>query len=241
MAQLCPDAAPLVAAARALDAAKAVAAGTPPVAPTGDAAALATFTDSLSKDAATLGGLAAHYGAHAGDAARAVAAVTAALKTAESARRASATVLTTGIGKSGAVAARFAISLRSLGLRAAFVHGSEWVHGDLGGAGPGDVVVAFSHSGRTGELVDAATRLAGKGVRVFSVTNDGASPLARASEAHLPAPAPGELLGVVPTRSIAAQEAVVNGLLAAVAAATRLDAVAFKAHHPGGSIGGGAR
>lgn len=55
--------------------------------------------------------------------------------------------LTTGLGKSGLVAARLASSLSAIGLGAAYVHGAEWAHGELGGVGDGDVVLAVSHSG----------------------------------------------------------------------------------------------
>ena len=150
-------------------------------------------------------------------------------------------VLVTGIGKSGAVASRLAISLRSLGIRAGWVHGNEWHHGDFGAAGPGDLVIALSHSGRTVELIDVAARLTARGVGVASITGNASSPLARASNiAHLHAPASNELLGVVPTRSICAQEAVANALLSLVADALCLTKEGFQKHHPGGSIGGGA-
>lgn len=46
--------------------------------------------------------------------------------------------------------------------------------------------------------------------------------------------------GVVPTRSIVAQEALVNGLLTAVAQGMGLSVGAFRENHPGGSIGAAA-
>jgi D-arabinose 5-phosphate isomerase GutQ len=49
-----------------------------------------------------------------------------------------------------------------------------------------------------------------------------------------------ELLGSVPTRSIVAQEAVANGVLAALVAAVGMTPGEFKAHHPGGAIGAAA-
>lgn len=270
----------MVAAAAALDAARGVSAagggggssggaaqvggGSPPSASAGDAgadaAAAAAFQRSLLLDAAAAAGVAA---AHASAPPPALPALVAALTRALSSPRpipaatppsppCAAVCYTTGIGKSGAVAARLAISLRSLGVRASFVHGSEWAHGDLGAAGRDDVVIAFSHSGRTAELLGAGVALAGRGVRVFSVTGDETSPMARGSAGHLWAPVPAapassaggsgagsstELLGSVPTRSIVAQEAVANGVLAALVAAVGLTPGEFKAHHPGGAIG----
>ena len=154
----------------------------------------------------------------------------------------SGVVYTSGMGKAGAVAARLALSLRSLGVRSSFVHGSEWVHGDLGAAGKGDAVVFFSHSGRTAELLDASARVSAAGARVFAITGSPGSPLAKAasgSGGHLAATAEGELLGAVPSRSIVAQEAVATGLCAAFVAASGLTRAAFTRWHPGGAIGAG--
>ena len=39
---------------------------------------------------------------------------------------------TTGVGKSGLIAARMASSLSSIGLPSQWVHGAEWAHGELG-------------------------------------------------------------------------------------------------------------
>ena len=197
------------------------------------------FTTSLREDSRALAGLATHYGTPEAGAVAAVARALAATRA--SGGGGGGGVHCSGLGKSGAVAARLAISLRSIGLRAAFVHGAEWAHGDLGGAGPGDAALLFSHSGKTAELVDAAARLRARGVAVFAVTGDSASALARAAAAgHLPAPAAGELLGAVPTRSIVAQEAVANAVLSAVVAETALSREAFRENHPGGAIGAAA-
>lgn len=48
----------------------------------------------------------------------------------------------------------------------------------------------------------------------------------------------GDLLGVIPSASIVAQEAVCNLVVAGVASALHIDGAAFKANHPGGAIGG---
>jgi arabinose-5-phosphate isomerase len=139
------------------------------------------------------------------------------------------------------VAGRLAISLRSIGIRASFVHGSEWHHGDLGVAGAGDVVVLLSHSGRTAELVDVGARLTSKGVHVFAITGNADSPLAGvASSGYLLAASGPELLGTIPTRSIVAQEAVANAVVSAVAASLGLTIEQFKHNHPGGAIGAAA-
>src|SRR6266568_3990454 len=63
-------------------------------------------------------------------------------------------VLTTGMGKAGHVARKFASTLCSTGTPASYVHPGEAAHGDLGLVGPGDCMVAFSTSGKTREVVE---------------------------------------------------------------------------------------
>lgn len=63
-------------------------------------------------------------------------------------------VLTTGIGKAGHVARKFASTLCSTGTPAAYVHPGEAAHGDLGFIGPEDCIVAFSTSGKTREVIE---------------------------------------------------------------------------------------
>ena len=86
--------------------------------------------------------------------------------------------------------------------------------------------------------VDVAVRLRAKGLLVFAVTGSAESPLAKAATRHFLAPASDELLGVVPSRSIIAQESIGNALIAALVEAVSLTRDAFQLSHPGGAIGG---
>lgn len=180
-------------------------------------------------------------------------------------------VYATGIGKSGVVAQRLAVSLRSIGVRASFVHAAEWAHGDLGGIAVGDTVIALSHSGRTPELMHALPLVQRAGAAVFAMTNSNESPVAKlassvpsssaaaaavagagATEAgsalasspsggSIPVDSGADLLGVIPTRSIVAQEAAANALLTAVAFLRGLTLEEFRRSHPGGAIGAAAQ
>jgi sugar/nucleoside kinase (ribokinase family)/D-arabinose 5-phosphate isomerase GutQ len=256
LAALCADTLPLLSAAQALTAGGATAApragsgASAGPTPASTAAALA-FQNSLAADAATLASLSSP---HSPIPPTTIAAVVAALgacrasptksltPTPSSPPSPPSTLWTTGVGKAGAVAARAAISLKSLGYRACFTAAGEWAHGDLGGVSQGDVVLAFSHSGRTGEVMGVVGELVGRrGATLIAVTGDAASPLAAAASHVLVAGVgggEGELLGAVPTRSVVAQEALVNALLAACVQAEGVTHSAFKANHPGGAIGG---
>ena len=146
-------------------------------------------------------------------------------------------VLVTGIGKSGYVARRMAASLASVGVPSHFVHGTEWVHGDLGVACTGDIVVGFSHSGNTEELAVLPQFLKPRGIPLAVVIGDSDSTLGRLADHVVLAPATNELIEKVPSRSIVVQEAVVNAIVAQVIDRTSVTTDDFLVNHPGGSIG----
>ena len=52
-------------------------------------------------------------------------------------------ILTTGIGKAGHIAKKFAATLCSTATPADFIHPAEAAHGDLGLVGASDVMIAF--------------------------------------------------------------------------------------------------
>ena len=61
-------------------------------------------------------------------------------------------IITTGMGKAGFIAHKFAAILSSTASPAFFIHPSEAAHGDLGMVAPGDCIVAFSTSGKSSAL-----------------------------------------------------------------------------------------
>jgi arabinose-5-phosphate isomerase len=63
-------------------------------------------------------------------------------------------VVATGIGKAGFMAAKFAAVLCSTGTPAVFIHPADAAHGDLGLISKGDVIVVFSTSGKTREILE---------------------------------------------------------------------------------------
>lgn len=63
-------------------------------------------------------------------------------------------VITTGMGKAGHIAQKTAGTLCSTGTPAVYLHPGEAEHGDLGLLGPGDVILAYSTSGKTREVIE---------------------------------------------------------------------------------------
>ena len=118
-----------------------------------------------------------------------------------------------GVGKSGVVGQRLAASLRSIGVRAHYIHAVEWCHGDLGVLNTDhDSVMLLSHSGNTPELVHLMGHLQARDVNTVSIVGGSlnakataASKLALASDSHIKSVCEADLLGLIPTRSIVAQ------------------------------------
>jgi len=92
-------------------------------------------------------------------------------------------VLTTGMGKAGHIARKFASTLCSTGTPASYVHPGEAAHGDLGLIAPDDCIVAFSTSGKTREVVEMLELGRHIGLQtVIGVTSHADSALRRLSD-----------------------------------------------------------
>src|SRR5678815_1241566 len=64
-----------------------------------------------------------------------------------------AAVLTTGIGKAGHIARKISATFASTGTPSHFLSPTDAVHGDLGSVRRGDVVLIFSASGESDEIL----------------------------------------------------------------------------------------
>ncbi len=87
-------------------------------------------------------------------------------------------VLTSGIGKSAIVARKLAATLCSLDAPAQFLHAGDALHGDLGAIRGDDVVVAFSASGASRELVRVVEHARHLAARTVAITASSHAPLA---------------------------------------------------------------
>jgi arabinose-5-phosphate isomerase len=94
-------------------------------------------------------------------------------------------VITTGVGKSGHIAQKVASTLSSTGTPSHYLHPSEALHGDLGVVESKDVVLAFSKSGESAEVVALLPYIKLLGTKLISVTNNPNSTLAKHSDVHI--------------------------------------------------------
>jgi arabinose-5-phosphate isomerase len=148
-------------------------------------------------------------------------------------------VVCCGVGKSGIVARKLAASLASLGTPAFFLHAAEAMHGDLGMVTSDDVVVLFSHSGTTAEVVAVLRPLQRLGVPIIGVTDRPESTLAQSATLTLCPGANEEAdhLGLAPTASTTAALVLSDALAVSVAAARGFSREDFARTHPGGALG----
>ena len=152
-------------------------------------------------------------------------------------------IVCTGVGKSGHVGRKIAATLASTGAPALFVHATEASHGDLGMIGPNDVVLALSKSGETRELADVVAYAKRFSIPLIGVTGTLGSALGRASDVVLLLPDAPEAADAVnaPTTSTTLQIALGDALAVALMERRGFNAEAFRAFHPGGSLGAALR
>ncbi|MCA9505286.1 MAG: SIS domain-containing protein [Myxococcales bacterium] len=149
----------------------------------------------------------------------------------------------TGVGKPEHVAHYAASLLASTGTPATFLHATESLHGSLGQIVPGDVVIAISNSGTTGECLLAARAVRDYGGRLIAVTGGLGSALAELADVTLDAGVSeeGGPLGLAPRASVAAEILVLAALGAVLQERRGLDRKAYAARHPAGALGKQAR
>ncbi|CAO0823201.1 arabinose-5-phosphate isomerase [Desulfarculales bacterium] len=148
-------------------------------------------------------------------------------------------VIATGIGKSGIVARKIMATLNSTGTSAIFLHPVEALHGDLGTVQDGDVVLAFSHSGETVELLYLLPALKERRAKVVAFTGGLTSPLALAADLVIDCGVEREAcpLGLAPTTSTTAALAMGDALAVVLIEKRRFKAEDFRQRHPGGKLG----
>ncbi|HWW94738.1 MAG TPA: KpsF/GutQ family sugar-phosphate isomerase [Vicinamibacteria bacterium] len=137
-------------------------------------------------------------------------------------------VVVTGMGKSGLIGQKISATLSSTGTPSLFLHPAEAIHGDLGRIVKGDVVLAISYSGDTGEVLTLVPQVKRLG-----------SPLAGAADIHLDVSIRQEAcpLGLAPTASTTAALAMGDALSMALLERRGFTVEDFAVLHPGGRLG----
>ena len=153
-------------------------------------------------------------------------------------------ILTTGIGKAGHIAKKFAATLCSTASPADFIHPAEAAHGDLGLVGPNDVMIAFSTSGKSREVIEILEMSRHLGVTtIIGVTSHPDSELRDYSDLVLDMgtiaePCP---LGLTPSASMAVMLAISDAIALALMEQKGVTREDYGLRHHGGYLGKAAR
>ena len=149
------------------------------------------------------------------------------------------TVIVCGIGKAGIVGKKVSATLSSTGSPSHFLHPAEAIHGDLGKVKPNDIILVFSQSGETEEVVRILPSLRSLGVAIIAITASEHSTLAQRSDIVLPIGRlhEADTNGLAPSTSTSVMIALGDALALTVSERRGFRAEHFAKLHPGGSLG----
>ena len=127
-------------------------------------------------------------------------------------------VLTCGIGKAGHIARKLAATFASTGTPSHFLSPTDAVHGDLGSVRQGDVIVIFSSSGESDEILRLLSIVKKLDHPVIAITASANSGLGRHANCVLKMGAVEEAcpLGLAPSASTTAMLALGDALFLSV-------------------------
>ncbi|XP_068664543.1 probable arabinose 5-phosphate isomerase [Aristolochia californica] len=151
----------------------------------------------------------------------------------------SGTIFFTGVGKSGFVARKISQTLVSLGIPSAFLSPVDALHGDIGILSSNDVLVLFSKSGNTEELIKLVPCAKAKGVFLISITSVMGNLLENVCHMNVHLPVEKELcpFNLAPVTSTAIQMVFGDTVAIALMEARKLTKEDYAANHPAGRIG----
>lgn len=148
-------------------------------------------------------------------------------------------IITTGMGKSGLIARKVAATLTSTGSPAVFLHPADALHGDMGNIRRNEVILAFSNSGETREIVELLPHIRFLGNKLIAVTQNKASTLSTRSDVAVifAISKEGCPLNLAPMASTSVSLTIGDALSAALIHLKKFQKTDFGKFHPSGSLG----
>lgn len=148
-------------------------------------------------------------------------------------------IVVTGVGKSGKVGQKIAATLCSTGSLAIYLHPTEGLHGDLGVLKREDVVLLFSYTGNTEELLRILPSMRSLGCKIIGVGGNAQSKIAQSCDAWIDGAVSQEACphNLAPTTSTTLALALGDALAVALMQLRGFNAQDFAQNHPGGSLG----
>ncbi len=148
-------------------------------------------------------------------------------------------MITCGVGKSGHIARKAAGTLSSTGTPSLFLHASEAVHGDLGIVKTTDVVLLYTNSGETEEIVRLFPSLKLQGAKTVLITGRPSSSAGRQADLCLNTHVTEEACphNLAPTTSTTVMLALSDALALAVMERREFSSEDYAKLHPAGALG----
>jgi arabinose-5-phosphate isomerase len=148
-------------------------------------------------------------------------------------------VVLTGVGKSGIIAEKIAMTWISTGTKALFLPPMNALHGDIGILAKQDIVLCFSKSGETKELLDLIPFVRKKQAKIVSIVSKENSSMEKLSDKTLILPMKRELcpFNLAPTTSTEIQLMFGDVLAVALMRQKNFCLQDFAKNHPAGAIG----
>lgn len=148
-------------------------------------------------------------------------------------------VVTIGLGKSGHIAAKASATLSSTGTPSMYIHGADCLHGDIGAIKKDDIIILFSNSGETKELLSIIPILKVLKIQIISITGNKLSKLAIASDYVLECGVKKEAcpLNLTPTSSVITAISMSDALALTLLECRGFTSKDFARSHPNGSLG----
>lgn len=148
-------------------------------------------------------------------------------------------LILTGIGKSGIIAEKIAMTLISTGTRALYLPAMNFLHGDIGIVSSKDLVLMLSKSGESEELLHLLSHVRYREAKVIALVSDKESQLAQKADLAVWLPVEKELcpFDLVPTTSTEVQLLLGDMLSIALMRSKGFQLDEYASNHPSGTIG----
>ena len=148
-------------------------------------------------------------------------------------------IICAGVGKSGIIARKISATLSSVGVSSFFLNPSEANHGDLGQIDKRDMLLIFSYSGNTSEILNMLKYANRFNIKIVGVSSKVDSLLLKASDIKilLPKVKEADPNNLVPTSSTSLQLLFGDCLAICLMNKMKFTKEKFKIYHPGGNIG----
>lgn len=148
-------------------------------------------------------------------------------------------IIFTGVGKSGIIADKIAMTLVSTGTKALYLPPTNFLHGDIGILSDKDMLVLISRSGETEELCTLVPFARKRMTRLAALVSNPASRLSKLCDIAVHLPVEKELcpFDLAPTTSTAAQLLCGDLLAVALMRHKKFHLSEYVLNHPSGSIG----